>query len=165
MAISGSLNTLQAQAVSTPALELALAYAKELLTPGTVAAARVAALKIGDNNRIELGGGVFAMEQAYLTKDKDQGRWESHLAYIDLQLILEGDEQLWVCDKTHLTVDEDLTPAKDLIFFKATTEGGYLRLKAGEAALLYPIDAHLPGIRVEAPVFTRKSVVKIPVAG
>jgi len=163
MAISGSLSTLRAQAIPHSSLALSYAYIEELLRPGSEANARLLAVPVGESKRIELGEGVFALEQAYNTKAQSEGKWESHRKYIDIQVVVVGEENLLVAEVSHLELSEDLTPAKDLLFYKPYAQGSALRLKAGEAAILFPADGHLPGIRVDAPVLVRKTVVKVPV--
>lgn len=164
MALFGSLSTLRSQAPRTPHFEKAFAYIEELLTPGTEANRRMLAVKAGESNRIELPDGMFAMEQAYLTKAPCEGRWESHLKYIDIQVIVEGREYIGVTDIAKLSLAEDLTPDKDLLFYAPLTLAGSLLLGAGEAAILYPPDGHLPGLIAGERVLVRKSVVKVPVA-
>jgi len=164
MALFGSLETLRAQLATTPSFERAFAYVEDCLRPGSAAHQRLQAVKLGDTERVELGDGVFALEQAYLAKPRAEGRWESHYAYIDVQVIVEGDELMEVTDVKRLTIAEDLTPAKDLLFYRPFDDGSVLRVKAGEAAVFFPVDAHKPSLAVGTPSLVRKTVVKVPVA-
>ncbi len=164
MAIFGSLSTVRSQAPRSPLFEKALAYVSELLTPGTEANRRILAVKAGESNRIELADGMFTMEQAYLTKAPSEGRWESHLKYIDIQVVVEGQEFIGVTEISKLKLAEDLTPAKDLLFYAPHGLASSVHLGAGEAAILYPSDGHLPGLIAGSQVFVRKAVVKVPVA-
>lgn len=167
MAITGSLASLRVQLPDGPSLPRALAYLAELLTPGSEAARRLAALSPGESRRVELGGdGLHAMEQAYLTRTPGEGRWESHRAHLDLQVVAEGEERIEVAEVARLALDEDLTPGKDVIFHRPpAAAASSLRLGAGEAALLFPSDAHLGGLRVDGPCLVRKTVVKLPAGG
>ncbi len=165
MAIFGSLSTVRAQAPQTSAFAAALAYAAEIGTPGSAAQARLLAMPTGETVRIELGGGVHAMEQVYTTRAREDGRWESHRAHVDLQLVLAGAELVEVAEAATLAVEEDRTPGADVIFYAPAAAGGVLRLAAGAAALLFPADAHLTGLSAGPAVLVRKTVVKIPVGG
>ncbi len=165
MAIFGSLSTIRAQAPGSPAYAAALAYAAEVLTPGSAAHARLLAMPAGETARIELGGGVHAMEQVYTTRAREDGRWESHRAHVDLQLVLGGAELVEVAEAAGLVVAEDRTPDADVIFYAPARAGGVLRLAAGAAALLFPADAHLTGLADGPAILVRKTVVKIPVGG
>ena len=165
MAIFGSLSTVRVQAPRTPAFAAALAYAAEIVTPGSPAHARLLVMPAGETVRTELGGGVHAMEQVYTTRARDDGRWESHRAHVDLQLVLAGEELVEVAEAAALAIAEDRTPGADVIFYAPAVAGGVLRLAAGAAALLFPADAHLTGLAVGPAALVRKTVVKIPVGG
>ncbi|HZP60598.1 MAG TPA: YhcH/YjgK/YiaL family protein [Opitutaceae bacterium] len=164
MAIFGNLETVRMQLARPEHFAAALTYAAEVLRPGSVAAARISGLAAGMTNRMELAGGAFALEQAYATKARTEGRWESHRAFIDVQLVVAGEELMEVADAARLSVAEDLTPAKDLIFYQPFGAGSVLRIGAGEAAVFFPKDAHLPSLRIGAePAVVRKTVIKVPV--
>ncbi len=164
MALFGSLATIRAQLAFTPSFQRAFAYVEECFRPGSDAFLRLSKVGVGNTERFELGGGVFALEQAYLPKARAEGRWESHLAYTDVQVIFSGEEFMEVTDVTRLKVAEDITPAKDLLFYEAFDAGSVLRVKAGEAAVFFPIDAHMPSLAINACSFpVRKTVVKVPV--
>lgn len=51
----------------------------------------------------------------------------------------------------------NLTPTRDV------PEASLLRLRAGEAAVYFPVDAHMPCLLVDKPAIVRKTVVKVPV--
>ena len=164
MAIFGTLATLRAQLARPEHFEAALAYAAEALRPGSAAQMRLNRLAAGAMERVELGGGAFALEQVYETKPRAEGRWESHRAFIDVQLVVAGEELMEVTEAAGLAVVEDLTPAKDVIFYRPFEAGSMLRVRAGEAAVFFPADAHRPSLRVGAePALVRKTVVKVPV--
>ena len=163
MALFGSLETLRSQLATTPAFQRAFAYAEECLTEGSPAFKRLHAVGIGQTERVELGDGVFALDQAYDTKPSAMGRWESHRAYVDVQVIVAGDELMEVADVKRLVVAEDFTPARDVLFYQPFGEGSVLRMKAGEAAVFFPVDGHKPSLAVGSPSLVRKTVVKVPV--
>ncbi|HEY9153935.1 MAG TPA: YhcH/YjgK/YiaL family protein, partial [Opitutaceae bacterium] len=118
----------------------------------------------GKTERVELGGGVFALEQSYRTKNRADTAFESHKAHIDIQVIVEGQELIEVQDVADLRVKEDRTPAQDILFYQPQDRTTVLRLKAGEAAILYPVDGHMPSLSIGASSsFVRKTVVKVPV--
>jgi YhcH/YjgK/YiaL family protein len=163
MAITGSLPSIRRQVPNSPSFERAFAYLAEVLTPGTEASRRILALRPGESGRVELGGGVHAMEQSYRTRRPEEGRFESHRAHLDVQAVVVGRERIAVAEAGRLTMDEDLTPGKDVIFYRPTTEASELSLSAGDAAILFPSDAHLPGLELGRPAVVHKTVVKVPV--
>jgi len=164
MAIWGTLDTLRTQLARPEYFAATLAYMAEVLRPGSTAEARIGKIAPGTTERVELAGGAFALEQVYLTKPRAEGRWESHRAYIDVQVVVAGEELMEVVDAARLAVAEDLRPAKDLIFYRPFDHGSVLRVRAGEAAVFFPSDAHLPSLRTgEAGTLVRKTVIKVPV--
>jgi biofilm protein TabA len=162
MAVFGTIATVRAQLARHAHFDTAFAYLDEFVPPGSAALARLNAVAAGESQRRELAGGVFALEQAYLSKRRPEGRMESHLKYIDIQVVFAGEEFMAVIDRDRLEVTENLTPAKDLIFYRDAETASLLRFGAGEAAVFYPADAHLPGLAIGAPVLVRKVVLKVP---
>lgn len=165
MALFGSFPTVRAQAALARNFAPAFAYLAEALTPGTPVHERI--LKIGAEvtERIELGGGVFVLEQAYQPKPRAEGRFESHRLFIDLQAIVAGEELMEVIETDRLRVHEDLTPGRDLLFYDDLPGASVLRLRAGEVAVFFPADAHMPSLSARVPGLVRKAVVKVPVSG
>ena len=164
MALFGSLSTVRAQLASDPVFTTAFDYVARCLTPGTPEAARLAAVPLDATERVELGGGVFALEQAYMAKPPENGRWEAHEAYIDVQVVVSGSELMGVTDVNDLTIAEDHRPGRDLMFFASFALGSTLRIAAGEVAVFFPADAHMPSLADGATGLVRKTVVKVPVA-
>ena len=165
MSLFGSLPTVRSQLINRPAFQTALAYVEEILRPGSPAHQRLQSVAMGDSVRVELGDGIFALEQAYVAKPRAEGRWEAHYLYIDVQVVVSGDELMEVTEVSRLQVAEDLTPAKDLLFFGDYADGSVLRVRAGEVAVFFPADGHKPSLAAGTPAaLVRKTVVKVPVA-
>jgi biofilm protein TabA len=163
MALFGSIATVRAQLAHAAHFQAAFAYLDEVMAPGSAGFKRVLAVEAGKTERVELGGGAFALEQAYLTKARVQGFFESHRAYIDVQVIISGEEFMEVADVAKLTLGEDFTPAKDLIKYQMFGAASVLRLGAGEAAVFFPVDGHMPSLAVTSPALLYKTVIKVPV--
>jgi YhcH/YjgK/YiaL family protein len=165
MAIFGSLATIKAQVGAHPKFESALAYLSDVFRQGSAANLQLQRVAEGQTERVELGDGVFALEQAYRTKPRSEGVFESHRAHIDIQVIFGGAEIIEVNDIAGLILKEDRTPGQDVMFYQVPASCTALRLSAGDAAILYPVDGHMPQIAMDAPGLVRKTVVKVPVAG
>jgi biofilm protein TabA len=162
MALLGTLSTVRAQLGHPDHFHPALAYIEEAFRPGSAAHQQLFALAPGQTERIELAGGAFVLAQAYLTKPRAEGRWETHRAYIDVQVIVAGEESMEVADRAKLTLAEDLTPGRDVIFYQPFDRGSVLRFGPGDLAIYHPTDGHNGGLAVAAPVLVRKIVVKVP---
>jgi biofilm protein TabA len=164
MALFGSLATIRAQLARADHFQATFAYLDECLRPGTTAYQRVRSIAVGKQERTELAGGAYALEQVYLSKPRAEAFFESHKVFIDVQVIVEGEEFIEVADVAKLRVKEDKTPAKDVIVYHMSDTASAVRLGAGEASVLFPVDGHMPAVAIGAPSLVRKIVVKVPVA-
>lgn len=163
MAIFGSLATVRAQLGNRPEFQAAFKYLEDCFHPGSPANQRLQKLEEGKSDRTELAEGAFGLEQVYRTKPRSEGFFESHKAYIDVQVIVSGEEFIEVADVASLSLKEDKTPLKDVLIYHVSSSTSALRLRTGDAAVLYPVDGHMPSIATGAPSLVRKIVVKIPV--
>jgi len=165
MAVFGILTTVRSQTAHLHWLQSAYDYLDELFTPGTVANQKLKSLAVGETFRRELAGGNFALEQVYLTKPRDQGSFETHRKYVDVQVIFEGEEFMEVTHPGSLRVRDAYNPDCDAVFYHDVTHGSVLRLRAGDAAIYFPEDAHMGALQVAGPQLVRKAVIKVPVPG
>ena len=112
-------------------------------------------------SRIELQGDqVFAMIQHYDTKPKEQGKWEAHRKYIDIQYVAEGEELMGYANLSHLQAGA-YDDEKDFLLLEG--EGSYVWMKPGTFVILTPQDAHIPQVAVSQPQPVKKVVVKVAV--
>jgi len=163
MAIFGSFETVRAQApVQFAAV---FEYVAEALRAGSPVHERIHRIALGTTERIELGGGAFAMEQVYETKARPDGFFESHRKYIDVQVIVAGREVMEVAEISRLNVTLPYVEERDLIKYGDTAEASRLLVEPGDAVIFYPVDGHMPSLRPgEEATLVRKTVVKVPVA-
>ena len=164
MAIYGSLSTVRAQTARMEIFAPAFSYLDELFRPGSAADLRLRGTAAGETQRIELSGGAFALEQVYPAKVRADGVFESHRRYIDVQVVFEGEEVMELADVSRLMIRQDYKAERDLVVYADCTEASLLRVKAGEVAVFFPADGHMPGLRAGSePTLVRKTVVKVPV--
>jgi len=90
-----------------------------------------------------------------------ESRFEAHKKFMDLQIVLEGEENYEVMralDKLPEGFDE----VKDIGFFDGCKEGE-VHLTEGVFVISFPMEPHRPRVAVGSkPSFTKKIVVKIP---
>jgi YhcH/YjgK/YiaL family protein len=163
MALFGSIATVKAQ-LAPAGFAAAFAYLEELFTPGSAAATRLMAIPAGETRRVDLADGAFALEQVYLSKRREDGFFESHRNYIDVQAIFTGDEAMEVVDRARAEVKQAYQPERDLVVYEDAPGVTLLRLRAGEVAVFFPADVHMPSLSPGAAGLVRKSVIKVPVA-
>lgn len=166
MALFGSIATVRAQAPATPVFASAWAYVAQLMEPGSVVHRRMLALAAGASEKHELVQGVVAIEQAYETRLRADTFFETHRKYIDIQIVVSGEEIMEVLDVARASVREPYQEQRDLIMYHDTPLASLLRVRAGDATVFFPVDVHMGGLRTEPnPVLVRKSVLKVPVSG
>ena len=108
------------------------------------------------------GKRLFAMVQSYQTKTQTpQMMFEAHKKYIDLQYIVNGIETIrWTkLDKVDL-VEEHYSSGGDIAFYEGDALFDFTLTKH-TFLLLYPEDAHLPGLSAQKDVNVRKIVFKM----
>lgn len=163
MALFGSVDTLRAQLARPDHFAAAFHYLRQALDPASPVHARILALSPGETRRVELAGGAFVLEQAYRTRPRAEGRFEAHAAFVDLQAMVQGDERMEVIDAGRLAEQENLLAERDVRFFADAGDASVWRVRAGEVAVFFPADAHMPSLAVDAPQVVHKAVVKVPV--
>ena len=138
-------------------------YLLEVFDPNSCTNQRIKRLPVGASARIELTGGSFAIEQVYVSKSRAECFFESHRKYIDVQVIVEGREAMEVAEIGRLTVAEPYFEPRDFIKYADTSSTSSLRILAGDVAVFFPLDGHMPCLQLDRPILVRKTVVKVPV--
>jgi YhcH/YjgK/YiaL family protein len=115
------------------------------------------------DGRYELDGDrLVAIVQTYQTKPREQGAWEAHRRYIDVQFVAAGSELMGYAPLASLIAREPYDVAKDVAFYDGAG-AGFLRVDAGMVAIFHPHDAHMPSLMLDAPQWVRKIVLKVRV--
>lgn len=108
------------------------------------------------------GDNLFALVQAYDSIPKEQGKWECHKNYIDIQYIVEGVEQIGFANVDAMKITTEYNPEKDIAFLSG--EGDFVTLPKGSYGVFFPQDAHMPKIAVgNKPAPVKKVVLKIKI--
>ena len=116
-----------------------------------------------DAGKYELdGANLFVLIQEYDTIPREQGKWECHQKYIDIQYIAEGIEQIGVNNIGKMQVTVEYNPEKDIAFLSG--DGDYVTFSKGSYGIFFPEDAHQPRIAPgDVPEKVKKVVVKIKI--
>jgi biofilm protein TabA len=107
------------------------------------------------------GDRVFALVSDYDTRFEDAVPWEAHRRYIDVQYVHRGAERI---GHAHLSQLECGAYDAERDLLSASGQGAFVTLSAGMFAILWPHDAHRPGVAVGAPASVRKVVLKVGVS-
>ncbi len=84
----------------------------------------------------------FYNVQEYETKVDFKRHFESHLKYVDIQMLVSGEEYLQVVDINRLQVETPYDESKERILYHPMENGCSTLLRPGSAIILYPKDAH-----------------------
>lgn len=105
------------------------------------------------------GDNVLAFITENPTKYPDSAKWESHRNYIDLHLVITGEEKIGVADVSKLTVTMPYDASKDLANYSG--DGKTYIAKPDTFFLFFPSDAHRPNITTGDNKADKKIVIKI----
>lgn len=114
--------------------------------------------------RVEIDGKeIYALVQAYETQPAAEVvSCEAHRKYIDIQYICAGEEVMGWAPLEVLRNATAYNPDKDVLNGDVpAAEMTAVLVRAGQAAIFYPEDAHAPKLAAGAPGSVRKIVVKV----
>jgi YhcH/YjgK/YiaL family protein len=106
------------------------------------------------------GKSVYAIIRESVTKPLDHGVWEGHRKYIDIHFVIEGAEQIGYAPIDSMKPGE-YDSEKDFLPLKG--DGTFFYAIPGTFIIMFPQDAHLPGIALDIPKPFKKAVMKIAV--
>jgi biofilm protein TabA len=115
--------------------------------------------------RLIQGNDLFAGVDTYETKARADAKLETHRKYVDIQVLLSGEEVLEIFPKQGLTVSEPYNPERDVEFYEKPAEAhARITLNPGQFLVFFPDDAHMPCLMAGAsPKPVKKAVFKIAI--
>ena len=112
----------------------------------------------------EKGEDLWISVQEYETRCREERKFEGHQKYIDIQFIISGCEEMEVCDVSRMEKVTEYDGEKDVQFFTPKGETTKLTLQAGDYAIFFPDDIHMPGISPNGEnVGVKKIVAKVKI--
>lgn len=94
------------------------------------------------------GRNIHAAISEYDTKPRADKKAETHIKYIDIQLLIAGSERVYMHELTpELPIVEDLRDSKDAIFYTVQETESHV-LSGDRFAVYYPWEVHRPGCDV-----------------
>jgi len=109
--------------------------------------------------RIDIDGDkLYALVQEYTTRPVEQGVWEAHRNYIDIQYLVNGVERMGFANLGTMQPG-DYVPEKD--FMPMSGAGNYVDVFAGAFVIFFPEDGHMPGLCVGLREPVKKVVLKV----
>jgi len=106
------------------------------------------------------GDRVYALVVTHRPKPAGECRFETHRRFADVVYIAEGEEMIGYEHAERLPAPEVYDNSKDVQFYGTPEFYTPVLLHAGEVAVFFPEDGHLPGARLSGEGLVRKVVVK-----
>lgn len=125
-----------------------------------LAKTEIAGLPVG-KHEIE-GKDIYVSVSEYETEPRTARRAEAHAAYLDIQFMISGQEQIShsVLSPANEVLADELVE-NDVIFYKNVKHETDLVMTEGAYAIFFPWDVHRPNCVLAQPCKVKKAVVKI----
>ena len=111
-----------------------------------------------------VGNDVYANISSYSTKEPEIAKFEKHIVYTDVQMMVEGNERCYVTqnEKIFGNAEGKYNASNDITFFDGTSNGAHeVIMTPGLVAVLFPEDAHMPAVAYDVSTPVRKVVIKV----
>ncbi len=124
-------------------------------------------LKGRELGRIELEGeNLFINIEENEMAPREERRPEAHRRYLDIQLVLDGEESIGVAADSRVEnidgVLEKYSQERDIIFYQDVKRENMIDLYPGDFAIFFPEDIHRPRCVVGSkPGRSKKAIVKM----
>ena len=102
---------------------------------------------------------LFVNITQYTTTDAQNRFWEAHRQYLDLHLMLQGEEQIDLNFITNMRQSE-YQKADDFLPLEGEKNSSVI-LRNGDFLICYPHDAHRTAVKVTDPAAVKKAIFKI----
>lgn len=110
------------------------------------------------------GDKVFVLISNDSTNELEKRRAEYHERYLDIQIILKGEEGMVFSNLPAGEVTENMLADKDIAFLPAGEQEKQLIMQEGDFIVFYPHEVHKPLCSVGQPAHVRKAVIKMLVS-
>lgn len=110
------------------------------------------------------GNRLFYLISEDMTEPFEKRRAEYHARYLDIQIVLNGQEGMTFSTLPAGTPETDWLAEKDIAFLPEGEQEKTVILNEGDFVVFYPGEVHKPLCAVGAPAQVRKAVVKLLVA-
>ena len=105
------------------------------------------------------GERLFVNIVEYTTTTPEERFWEAHRQYLDLHLMLRGQEQIDLAFIQSMAKKE-YVPADDFLPMDGEKNASVV-LRTGDYLICYPSDGHRTAVAVEGPETIKKAIFKI----
>ena len=106
------------------------------------------------------GDALFASSSEYISAAREGKIFENHHVYVDVQMMIEGEEQIDVIIPADAP-EADYSEENDVEFAAFDKDYSTITLRAGDFLILLPGEWHRPGVAIGDGAKCRKTVIKI----
>lgn len=111
--------------------------------------------------KFDIDGDVFfGIGLEYDTKNEDECLWEAHQKYLDIHVIIEGQEIVNISDISNMDVSQKYNSEGDYSLFTGKKEQTIV-LKERDFLILYPNEVHQTAVKLKNKTAVKKIVFKI----
>lgn len=107
------------------------------------------------------GENVFINRMSYTTMTQEEAFYEAHLQYIDIHVLIEGQEYIGVSD-IHVLEEFDRDENADFVGYQGMMECK-CAMDTTNILVVFPEDAHMVKVMFEEPDLVEKIVVKVKI--
>jgi biofilm protein TabA len=118
-------------------------------------------IEIDYNKRFEFDGGYLFFQEG-TTTHIDEGTFEAHKKYIDIQIVLDGSEYVAWAPIDQLEVDVAYNVEKDVVRLNGNPETT-MKINKGMAYICLPYDGHKALKYIDKATNYKKAVIKIEI--
>ena len=133
--------------------------------PATVEAALKLNAATYQKGRVDVDGDNIYLNCAeYDTHDREGALSEAHRAYLDVMVVIEGVETVYVKRTDALcNVTKPYDASIEALLADTDADTSAIRLQKGDFLVLFPEDAHAPGCHADAPSHVKKAIGKVKI--
>ncbi len=110
--------------------------------------------------RYEYDWGFFMVQEG-VTKEIEEGNFETHNKYIDVQILLEGSEVLVWADSSELFEAESYNETKDITYYKKGSFENKMKITPNMFYICFAHDGHKAVRHTDFPSRYKKIVMKL----
>lgn len=121
----------------------------------------VEALRNPESGRYDFDGGFFLVQRGD-TKPMAEGTFEAHRKYVDVQIVLEGSEEIAWSDLDDLKEEGEYNGDNDKAAYTGSEEN-VMKITAGMFYIAFPHDGHKAVRHTSKQQSYTKIVMKLPV--
>ena len=92
--------------------------------------------------RVTVDENFYYTIQEYMTKPENAVEMESHRKYIDILIMVRGEERMDIADISRLILKEEYDSEEDVMLWNVPQRMAGITIREGDCVILYPENAH-----------------------